>query len=246
LLLLVFELIETNRFELKIIEMAESFVEEPSYASKKSRNNRAADRIDWGAIVPVSFDSEDAMNPARVAAKWQYMYTLAGLRSPGEETQAAFRLAVYAYACRSGTSREGTYSGEIVMADGTKFTAAVIPRAVGKIDIRKFFRGNSAESYEALKLSRVMQGDERFVAKCEELGIGAEEAFATADWLGDCAQMTPSERVAHSKSLNYGLSRARRARDGRALEQVEEGRVEKGLQVQGNLDQGSSSKIDFY
>jgi len=192
--------------------------------------------IDWAALRPGEVDYEDALNSETVKKTWAKMYRLGGLNSPNEQTQAAFRLAVYVYACKNGTSRAGNYRGMITMADGNSFPASVILEATGKMAVRKFFRGNMVESYKALKQSGAMEQDERFVARVADLQISADCAFAVADWLSGCPGMTPAESAAHAKSLEFSLSRARRARGGHSLEDEEEKVVHKGLEAQGSFE----------
>lgn len=202
---------------------------------------------DWEALSPIAVDYEDALGPAKVQSNWNKLYSLAGLRAPNEDTQRAFRLAVYVYAAINGTSREGSYSGSITMSNGHSFEAAIIPNAVGKMQIRKFFRGNMTESYNALKQSKVLENDERFVAKVSSFGVSAQDAFATADWFANCPHFTPAERHAYDVSFNYSVTRARRNRQGRNLEEVEHGRLSENLDAQGSLDApaGEGGRVSF-
>jgi len=190
-------------------------------------------KINWSDLRPSRVAHEDTMSPERVREVWAKIYDLAGLRNPSEEVQAACRLAVYAYCCVNGTSREGEYGGDCVMSDGTVFPASVIPRAAGKMRVRRFMRGNASESYEALKLSAVIERDEKYVARVAKHSIPADHAFATADWLTDCPHLTPSEAKAHGQTFAYGLERSSKSRGGQTLEQVEEHRVDGELSAQG-------------
>jgi hypothetical protein len=160
--------------------------------------------------------------------------------NPDEKVQASCRIAVYKYLCINGTSREGSYAGTITMSDGNSFPASVIPLAAGKMQIRKFMRGNMQESYDALKSSRTMDVEARFIAKQAKLGISADCAFAVADWMTDCPLFTPAEGAAHEKSLMHGLERSRRARGGKTLEEVETSRVDDSLHAQGGLGVNSN------
>jgi len=196
----------------------------------------ARKEVDWAALKPVRVDHEDAMSEQEVQKKWTEMYKLAGLRSPSEKTCQSFRLGVYHYVMVNGTSREGQYSGEIVLADGTKFEASVIPKAVGLLSVRRFFRGTMRESYRALKDSETALLDPRFIAKCSEYGVAAAHAFATADWFRDCPDFAPEEAKAHARAFDYSVSRARRARGGHNLESVEQGRRDAKLETQGRAD----------
>jgi len=190
-------------------------------------NNKA---FDWSSLKPKVVASEDAMSAENVSSVWASIEKEHGFRSLSEEQRAGLRLAVYAYFARNGTSREGDYSGTVTMYDGTVIKAHLIKKACG-FEPRKFARGSMYEAYNALKESRIMEEDERFVAKAASLGVGASEAFATADFLDDCPFFTPKELKAHDTARNYGLRRAKGARGGRSLEDVVDDRVNDGLQA---------------
>jgi len=209
----------------------------PDTASTSGSARAAAGR-DWSDLAPKFVAHEDTMSPERVADCWGRIYTAAGLVSPSEKTQAACRIAVYLYLFVNGASREGAYAGDCVMSDGHKFSASVIPHVVGKFAIRRFARGNAEESYEALKKSGAVAKNPRLVAAAADIGIGADEAFAMADWLDGCSMMTPSEINACARAKTYALSRSKRARGGHTLEEVEDKRVDEGLSAQGPADAG--------
>lgn len=213
--------------------MAESRATGSAQAPSSSSSNVRAGEIDFEALRPLAVDSEDALGSRKVQTLWQKMYRAAKLNNPSETVQQSFRMAVYVYAAKNGTSREGNYSGEVTMSNGHTFAASIIPTSVGKMEIRKFFRGNMEESYTFLKRSKAMEMDERFVSKAAALGISGENAFAMADWLTDCPLFTPVEAAAHNKSFTHSISRARRAREGRSLEQVESARLDDDLHAQG-------------
>jgi len=140
----------------------------------------------------------------------------------------SIKLATYAYFARNGTSRDGDYSAVVRTSLGKDLPAAAIKRAVG-FNPRKFMRGCMDESYQALKTSGVMEKDERFVAKAATFGVSPECAFAIADWFDECPAFTPKERAAHDAARNHGLNRARNARGGTSLEDVERNRLDDGL-----------------
>jgi len=117
--------------------------------------------------------------------------------------------------------------------------AAIIPRAVGGLDIRRFFRGNMIESYEALKTSGFGEREQILVAKVAGYGVPASCAFATGDWFQNCPLFTPEERRAHDAVRVLSLKRARGARGNRALEEVEGEAMEEGVRA-GNDDGGRS------
>jgi len=212
-----------------------------SIGPKKSESRGGDVRVDWESLKPKFTGREDEMEPGAVAKNWVNLYRVAVLKMPSEDIQAAFRLAIYKYCCINGCSREGNYAGTIVLSNGHEFEAAVLPNVVGKFAIRRFLRGNMTESYVSMKKSGTVQDDGKFIAQMSELGVAAEDAFATADWLTGCPQFTPREMAAHNAVLNYRLSRSRRARGGVTLEAVEQKRVDDGLHVQGpaNADDNS-------
>jgi len=204
--------------------------------SSRAERSRGVSVVSWSDHVPKRVDSEDAMSASSVAEVWANMMRFAGLHNPSESKQLSFRLAVYVYAVKNGTSRAGTYAGDIVTADGESFNASVIPRAAGQYKIRRFFRGNMEESYNALKISKAIEREERYVAKVGSFGVEAACAFATADWMTNCPNFTPVEKKAHDASLNHGLERSKRSRNGDVLEDVEREQVDKNLRVQGPLN----------
>lgn len=188
--------------------------------------------IDVSALVPKSVGVEDTMSRKEVEKTWQRMMDKAGLKRPSETVQQAFRMAVYLYGLFNGTSREGNYTAEIVMNDGTVFSSAVIPQATGTMRIRRFYRGNMDESYRFLKAVDLAAVNERFTAKLASLGVPAEAAFATADWMTGCPFFTPSEGRIHDVVFNYSVKRAAGARGGKSLEALESSRVDEGLEAQ--------------
>jgi hypothetical protein len=198
----------------------------------------------WLDVKPKVVVAEDAMGEMKVRETWRKMMAFAGMRSPTEQEQVAFRAGIYTYACLNGTSREGNYETDFQLANGQNISASVIPRATGKYNIRKFFRGNMMEAYEFLKSSHIMEDYERFIAKCAAMGISSSEAFATADFLDDCPMFTPAEAKAHEISLTYGLNRARLARGGN-LESVEQKRLEKVLESNGPSEAENGHSMKF-
>jgi len=184
--------------------------------------------------MPKEVGYEDAMSASQVKAIWNNIYARI---KPGmnEQEQRAVRIAFYVYAAKNGTSRVGSYSAKIVLSNGTEIDAAILPQATGPMGIRKFFRGNMDEAYVALKDSKAMERDPRFVAKVSDLNIGAEAAFATGDWFTNCALFTPAEKQAHQKSFDASVERARRTRNGHTLESVEHQRNQRSLEVQGPM-----------
>jgi len=197
----------------------------PAPNSQSSKNFKP---VDWASFVPKILPSEDALSAEQCNVIWGNIANYAGFRSASEDVQKSIRLATYAYFARNGTSRDGDYSGVIKMSTGDDLPAADIKRAVG-LNPRKFMRGCMEESYVALKGSKVMEQDQRFVAKAAAFGVSADCAFAISDWFDECSFFTPKEKAAHEAAKNHGLNRARNARGGMTLESVESGRLGEGL-----------------
>jgi len=184
--------------------------------------------VNWADYKPKVSPSEDALSVEECKEVWAKIEKYAGLFGISEDDKRSVRLATYAYFARNGTSRDGDYSRSIVLNNGKKLEAAAIKRAVGFYP-RKFMRGCMEESYVALKSSGVMDEDERFCAKAASYGVSSDCAFAIADWFDECPYFTPKEKQAHEAAKNYGLTRARGARGGMSLEDVEKTRVAEGL-----------------
>jgi len=199
----------------------------PAQSSQSSRPNKV---VDWVSYAPKIVPSEDALPEGECNVIWENIAKYAGITSASEDERLSIRLATYCYFARNGTSREGDYGTVVKMSTGKDLAAADIKRAVG-LNPRKFMRGCMDESYTALKTSRIMEKDERFVAKAATFGVSADCAFATADWFDDCPRFTPKEKLAHDSAKNYGLNRARNARSGVTLEEVERNRLDEGLRA---------------
>lgn len=88
-----------------------------------------------------------------------------------------------------------------------------------------------------------MESYERFVAHCARFGINPEDSFATADFLADCPEFTPGETKAHNSVFAHSVERARRARDGKALETVEDERVSDELTASGPMTNGDGGGL---
>lgn len=201
---------------------------------------------EWVELIPKEVTPADSLSVAESEKNWQEMYRLAGIATGSEKQKKAFRAWAYVQGCLNGTSRLGDFRGIDKLYDGTAVEAAIIPRVLGR-DIRKHYRANMDESYKFLKTTRVMEMHSRFIKKCAALGIGASEAFATADWLDDCPHFTPGESAAHARSFNASLARARRSRDGKTLEQVEDESLAQAIRVNGPdaSEIGRVDRIDF-
>lgn len=203
--------------------------------------------VDWSTVIPKRVDSEDTLGVEQNKATWEKLYKYASMATANEEERKAVRAAIYYYCAKNGTSREGDYAGNMMLSNGKVVSAAVIPQAAGVKHIRRFLRANMVESYDFFKSTKIMESDDRFVAKCAALGISSEYAFATSDWMTDCHLFTPGETRAHNTSFNHGLERARRSRGGKGLEEVEKDRVHETLMVQGPVEThgGHGSSVDF-
>jgi hypothetical protein len=193
----------------------------------------AEEKVDWSGFKPTEVGFEDAMSMSQCKKVWEKIYLGAGVPSGSEDEKRSIRAACYVYATLNGTSRAGNYAAEIKSSTGVSFNASVIVQATGKLAIRKFFRGNMVEAYRFLKTSGVMETYDRFVANVANKGISAECAFATADFLGDCPLFTPAENKAHQTEFVTSTERARRARGGRSLEDVERAEVREVIETQG-------------
>jgi len=193
---------------------------------------------DWGDMVPKSTTFADCVSDKEKVQIWNKIYNECGMRSANEKERKMVRAAIYTYCCKNGTSREGEYSGTITLANGQEIEAAVIPRCAGRMKIRKFLRANMLESYDYFKQSRVMEADERFVTKAAAFGVSADAAFALADWLDDCPKFAPAEAKAHQAVFVASIERARRARGGHSLEDVEGERITDELRANGPANAG--------
>jgi len=95
----------------------------------------------WADALPMSVDKEDTMNAKDVNICWNKILKAIGLTSASESERKLVKAGVYVYGALNGTSRAGLYNGKITMANGTSFSASVIPIATGKYDIRRFSVG---------------------------------------------------------------------------------------------------------
>jgi len=210
----------------------------PEFDVKKDVGVKKQEVVDWNAVIPKAVDYEDSLNPVKVRERWEAMYKLAGMATVGEDEKRMLRAAVYVHGALNGASRVGDFEGMLTLANGKVVPSSVIVNAVGKQSLRRFFRSNMNESYECLKNSAVMERYSKFIKKGSVLGISAENCFAMADWLTNCPLFTPMEEKAHTLSLEYGITRAYKARGGKTLEEIEKQRVQGALDVQGPAESG--------
>jgi len=112
------------------------------------------------------------------------------------------------------------------------------------LELRRFLRGNCSESYGFLKTSGFVEEDRDCRAAAADMQVRVQDFYATADWFDKYDALSPEEREINSKSREYGLERARRARGGRTLEDVEDERRHSALEVQGpSVSNGEEGKI---
>jgi len=205
------------------------------------RGNRG---IDWSDLAPEKVQYADSLSEAASRAIWQKIYIAAHVS--GEKEQAMLRSATYLYMLVNGTSREGSYEGDLMMKNGTRVPAGIIVQSTGKTSIRRFFRANMDESYDALKAMDLSVSAPRHVAKVAAMGISADAAFAVADWLGDCKKFLPNESLAYERSFNFNIRRAAKARGNSSLEAVEYKRAEASLAAQDNSGGSEGTgRVDF-
>lgn len=190
----------------------------------------------WVLAKPKVHVMEDAFPPDDVKEAWNVVKQLANMATASEADERALKLAVYAYLCANGTSREGNYSRDMKLSNGKTIPSSVVPRAVGRHAVRRFMRGNMSESYRALKESKTMEENTRFVSDRAAAGIAPCAAFATADWLDGCAEFTPEEERAHRAWRAYSLTRASAARGKKPLEVLDDERVHNDIGVPVNSD----------
>lgn len=214
---------------------------EPTKTVPKSSSTMEDSGIDWKASAPKRVSYEDCMTDSLNRETWARIYQEVGARD--EKAQREVRAAIYVYAAINGASRAGSYSGEIQLAGGKVISAAILSRVAG-LSIRKFLRANMDESYEFFKNSRIMESYPRFISRAADLGIGPSQAFATADWLSDCALFTPEEKKAHKTSFDNALLRSKGARGGKSLESVESAANERSLKAQ-VVDEPQGSRVEW-
>lgn len=206
-------------------------------ATTTSSSGAGTKKVEWKKYRPKALVYEDTVLLRSLDEIWADIYRAVGANNEAQQREA--RVAAYAYAATNGTSREGNYEGVMVAASGWKFPASVVIRFTTKSHIRRFFRANMNESYEALKESEVLVDDERFMSGVVNDGVPAEAYMAKCDWLKDCSLMTPQERYHHDRLFVAKKKAADIARGG-SLESVEADRYSA---VQGAEDSQSSGTV---
>jgi hypothetical protein len=153
-------------------------------------------------------------------AAWAQFYTLCGVANADEATKLALRCAVYVYAAKNGTSPQGPYRYGGVSAKGTNFLGVYITTAVGRTEVRRFFRSNADESVDFFLETEALTKDPDIRKECEREGIALSDAICLCDWLDGHPKFTPEQQRQHSRLKNRDVSRARAGRGNRDLDDV--------------------------
>jgi len=202
--------------------------------SDESVKTVAGTKSVWADCKPKKAEYEDAMSKDECDDYWKRIYKMSGVGDGDEKAKRELRAAAYVYAAINGTSSVGNYRRNMVTASGRSIPARVLPQVLNG-NIRQFFRGNMDDAYDFFVETGHMETEHRFCEKAAAKGVAASEAFCTADFLADCSKFTPLQKRAHQMAFDYGVSRARRARDGRSLEQVQEMESHATLEAQGPM-----------
>lgn len=221
---------------------ADPFSEE---SAPKGRGSTTREEVvDWAKAAPMVVTHETALSKAEADAIWVKIYERVPGAVSSRKLQQEVRAAVYTYCAINGTSRAGTYSSDIKLASGGVLPAEAIVQATTGLKIRKFLRANMEESYKALKNSQYLLSDGKFVMKASTLGIGAEQAFAMADWMTNCPYFTPAELSAHEISMARGLKKAAHSRSGEDLNSIER-RLDEDVVTAGTVNGFSGTPVKF-
>lgn len=182
---------------------------------------RAAGESKWGNVAVPRVEHEDRMAVEEAEAVWNRIYSL--FRAAGEEARNEVKLAVYAYYAVNGSSPQTPHSKDIVTGGGVSVASADVLDAIGSRElIRRFLRAHVEEAYSALKESEVLATDDVYVAKVADKGIPRQYAYCGADFLRGCGLLMPVEKDYADRAFNYSVQRARSARGGRTVEQIDE------------------------
>jgi hypothetical protein len=212
---------------------------------KKLDTGSKAGGSGWTNFKPKMVQREDQFPESMVKTTWAAIYDYAGVASGSEDDKKSIRAGVYAYCMVNGSSPECLYVRDVVCSTGVSFGASILKQATSN-RIRQFLRGCLQESYDFLKESKVAEDQPRFIRTRQDMGIPAEFAFATADWLTNYERMTEAELKYHNVSKDAGFIRSRRARAGKTVEQLRDERVEASMDAQGpEVAAPQGSRIDF-
>lgn len=188
--------------------------------SGQSGHDNEADEFE--GCAPKRVDAVKVFDLEHNLQVWTHLYNCAGMASGSEKDKRGLRCAVYEYCCVNGTSPQGEYTGVVVTNSGKRFEASNIPVKVGRKDIRRFLRANSAETIRYFKKEKPWERNNYIRAKCEEKGIRYEEAITLCDWLDFSTGLTPVNRDTSHMLKNYGVQRAGYARGGANMEDLRE------------------------
>jgi len=190
-------------------------------------------RDEFANCIPKRVTVAKVMDEDKVKAAWNKMYVAAGISNVGEQGKKALRCGVYLYLAINGTSPAGTYKGTVQTGTGVTMRASEISAAAGTFEVRQFARGNVEESLRFFRLTGILEVHPAVVAKCEEKEIPPSDAFGLVDWFDVASGLTPTERHAQKQLKNFGLSRARRARNGQNMDEIRAEHYQESLSAQG-------------
>jgi len=188
----------------------------------------------YASCEPKRVDVVSVMAVDKVIDIWNKIYAAADIANGGEATKLSLRCAVYCYLALNGTSPVGEYSGDIVSGLGTSLAASAIPAVVSRHSVRRFARGNAAESVEYFHATDVLAKLEGMRAKCEVISLPVENAIALCDWLDGATGLTPRELEWQVKLKNHSLSKSRASRGGKGIEELRDATLDDTVRAQGS------------
>jgi len=189
---------------------------------------------EFAGCLPKAVTVTKVMDAGKSKLVWDRLYSSAGVANQGEQPKKALRCGVYMYLAINGTSPAGTYKGTITTGTGVVLRASEIPAAAGSFEVRQFARANAEESLRFFRHTAALETDAAIRAKCEEMEIPPSDAIGFVDWFDVAVGLTPTERESQKRLKNYGLGRARRARDGKNLEEIRADHYQDSLNAQGS------------
>jgi len=165
-------------------------------------------------LAPKSVDHAGVMNSTNVSDVWTKIYRMAGYADKSEDDKKSLRYGVYAYAARNGTSDKGGWTGNVTLSSGIKLNAGDVEVKIGKLDKRRFMRGNIEESFFFEKFVDDLGDDPVVAKKCMDLGFRPSLAYAMCDWMDQTDKLSTEESLAQVASKRYGLVRSKFAQAG--------------------------------
>lgn len=162
----------------------------------------------WARVAVAQPQLEGRMPLETAVAKWQQIYNL--FHANGEDARDEVFTAVNGYFALNGCSPSGRYSRDIVTGSGVRVPVDAVVKITGRLegDIRQFLRGMMLESYECLKYTTVLSGNEAALAKAESLGIPRHMVHLLADWFKDCEYFTADEQSVYGKVSQAVIAQA--------------------------------------